>query len=73
MCDPKDYDPQVDFREKLEKLINIYSKENGSNTPDFILAVFLCDCLKTFDKITTWRTAWYANEGDNFTDEGIRK
>ncbi|HSW65257.1 MAG TPA: hypothetical protein VLH56_18395 [Dissulfurispiraceae bacterium] len=29
------------FRAELETLINRYSKENGSNTPDFILADYM--------------------------------
>ena len=37
------------FREELEHLINRHSKENGSNTPDYMLADFLCTCLVAFD------------------------
>lgn len=48
-----------DFRKELASVINKYSKENGSNTPDFILAEYLEDCLSAFDKATmrslTWR------------------
>lgn len=49
-----------EFRQELEKLINKYSKENGSNTPDYILAEYLCDCLETFDRAVKFRTQWYA-------------
>ncbi len=38
------------FLKRLEKLINEYSKENESNTPDFILAEYMNDCLNTFTK-----------------------
>lgn len=36
------------------------SKENGSNTPDYILADFLEDCLAAFDKALKARNEWYA-------------
>jgi len=48
-----------EFRGKLENLINSCSLENGSNTPDFILAEFLTDCLRAFDKASKRRTEWY--------------
>jgi hypothetical protein len=43
------------FRNELQKLINSLSKENGSDTPDFILAEYLDDCLKAFDKAVSRR------------------
>jgi hypothetical protein len=43
------------FRNELQKLINSLSKESGSNTPDFILAEYLDDCLKAFDKAVSRR------------------
>lgn len=39
-----------EFKKKLSSLINRYSLENGSNTPDFILAEYLVNCLKTYNK-----------------------
>lgn len=50
----------MEFRKELETLINAYSMENGSDTPDFILADYLIDCLKAFDEATRRRTMWYA-------------
>lgn len=47
------------FRKELEQLINKCSMENGSDTPDFILAEYLVDCLKTFDKAIMTREKWY--------------
>lgn len=43
------------FEEELKELINKHSKENESNTPDFILAQFLNSCLEAFniEKILT--------------------
>jgi|WetSurSiteA1Bulk_404760.scaffolds.fasta_scaffold205113_2 hypothetical protein len=48
----------TDFRSELVSLLNKFSKENGSNTPDFILRDYLCDCLKAFDSATKKRTEW---------------
>jgi len=47
------------FREDLETLINQHSRENGSDTPDWILAEYLMDCLNAFDLAVSRRSAWY--------------
>ena len=52
------------FRSDLESLINCYSKENGSDTPDHILADYLNDCLTAFDKAVLKRAKWYAPEAN---------
>ncbi|TAL29083.1 MAG: hypothetical protein EPN98_21830 [Phenylobacterium sp.] len=44
---------------ELAATINRNSAENGSNTPDFILATFLSDCLAAFDKASSARERWY--------------
>lgn len=49
------------FRKQIEEAINRHSMENGSNTPDFILAAYLSDCLAAFDKATNRRSAWYSD------------
>ena len=51
------------FEEELAQVINRHSRENGSNTPDFILAAYLVDCLENFDRIMLWRQKWYSPEG----------
>lgn len=38
----------MDFEKELAILINKYSKENESDTPDFILARYLKDCLANY-------------------------
>ena len=50
------------FRAELEALINRHSKEGGSDTPDFILADYMADCLDAYDKAVTRRTEWYKPE-----------
>ena len=47
------------FRRELESLINSHSMENGSDTPDFILASYLTECLHLFDKTVKHREEWY--------------
>jgi hypothetical protein len=47
------------FRKQLESLINSESMENGSGTPDFILAQYLDGCLKNYDATVTAREKWY--------------
>jgi len=57
------------FRKQLEVLINQNSLENGSNTPDFILAEYLENCLKAFDYAVLQRTSWYRKEKDELNDK----
>lgn len=47
------------FRKELGNLINRHSLENGSDTPDFILARYMAECLDAFDKAVKTRTEWY--------------
>jgi len=47
--------PRGSFPDKLQALINSYSIENGSNTPDYILAKYLMQCLDAFDMCTRER------------------
>lgn len=50
---------QEQFRDELEGLINKCSMENGSDTPDFILAEYLTNCLYAFDVAVVAREKWY--------------
>lgn len=65
----RDVNRQIEFRRELEHLINRYSMENGSNTPDFMLAEYLIGCLKNFDLIVNKRTQWYRNEDEMSSEE----
>lgn len=42
--------------------INCESRENASNTPDFILASYLMECLKTYETCVNARERWYGRE-----------
>ena len=49
----------ITFEAALSSLINKYSMENKSNTPDFILARYLIECLNVFAHHTLAREEWY--------------
>lgn len=51
--------PSKSFEEALRDLINCYSLENASNTPDFLLSEYLLECLKIYNKIIRRRAEWY--------------
>jgi hypothetical protein len=47
--------PDSKFQQELSSLLNRYSKENASDTPDFVLAEYLVHCLKAFDYAVRYR------------------
>lgn len=49
----------TEFTKELEHLINCKSLENGSNTPDFMLAEFLSQVMAAFDTTVNAREKWY--------------
>lgn len=55
-------DTSDSLRAKIRKAINQCSAENGSDTPDFILAEFLMDCLQAFDYALQKRADWYRSQ-----------
>jgi hypothetical protein len=46
---------------ELATLLNRFSAENRSNTPDFILAEYLRGCLDLFDATVRRREDWYGH------------
>ena len=50
---------KTEFERELTRLINRYSLENESNTPDFILAEYLSSALGAFTRASTARERWY--------------
>lgn len=47
------------FHKELQALINKHGLEKYSNTPDFVLAEYLMNCLKCFDLATGHRETFY--------------
>lgn len=52
------------LEKELEGLINDESRENDSNTPDFILAEFMMKCLDAFELASNRREVWFGVELD---------
>jgi len=58
----------MNFEDALRELINTHSKENESNTPDFILTQYIGNCLNAFTMATQQRETWYGrNAQPTFT------
>lgn len=55
-----------EFLKNLRSLINCNSLENISNTPDFILAEFLEDCLIALNKAINKREEWYDRQPESY-------
>lgn len=53
----------MEFENELELLINKYSKENESDTPDFVLAEYLKGCLDIYSETVQKRDKWYGFKG----------
>jgi hypothetical protein len=51
--------------EELKSVINRHSLENNSNTPDYILASYLLQCLNAFTQATKARDEWFRVEQKN--------
>ena len=45
--------------EEIRQVLNRYCAEAPSNTPDYILAKYLIDCLKAFNEAVSVRNQWY--------------
>ena len=48
------------FEKKLRELINITCQEKYSNTPDFILAKYINNCLSAFNIAINKRDKYYS-------------
>jgi len=61
----KELESVKNFETELTGLINHYSIENASNTPDFILAQFISGCLESFNGAVQQREKWYGRQADD--------
>ncbi len=50
------------LEKELEVLINKYSQENISDTPDFILARFMLSCLNAWNIGIQQRETWHGRD-----------
>lgn len=59
------------FQKELESLINRHSQENASNTPDFILAEYLGNCLDNYNKTVAKRDKWHSSDSEESKPETL--
>ncbi len=60
-----DDDTRSELRNGFAGVINQHSGENGSNTPDFLLADYLVDCMEAFERVLHARADWYGKDLDS--------
>jgi len=51
-----------EFEKQLRDLINSHNEEAKSDTPDFILAEYLGNCLNAFNQAVMQRERWYGKK-----------
>jgi len=54
---------------EIESAVNRHCADNESDTPDFILAAYICDCLAAFNRAVNMREAWYGRKPQSFMEE----
>jgi hypothetical protein len=52
----------MSLQEEIKSVINCHCAENESDTPDFILASYISDCLAAFNRAVNMREAWYGRK-----------
>lgn len=52
------------FKEELTELLNKHSKDNDTNTPDFILAGLITDFLESLERVIKARDQWHRVDED---------
>lgn len=55
----------INLEKSIRELLNKCSRENMSNTPDFILAEYIMGCLELFEHTTNKRQQWYGQDKDH--------
>lgn len=59
---------KTELEKKLTDLINSESRENDSNTPDYILSEFMMACLDAFELANNKREVWFGVHLDILND-----
>lgn len=67
---PEPKPPGHRLMERIQHEINCGSAENGSNTPDWILAEYLIGCLAAFDHAVNARERYYGRPSDTAAFKG---
>ena len=58
----------TEFERELTSLINKFSLENDSDTPDFLLAAYLRSCLEVVAGFIRQREKWYGRRVKSDTE-----
>lgn len=53
---------KTSFERELAEVINRHSMENGSDTPDFLLAEYLLSCIESYNRAVRCRERWYGRK-----------
>lgn len=69
---PNDLQGPSEFVQELESVINRHSMENASGTPDFVLAIFLGNCLDAFNTAIRQRGNWRGESVELPALQGLR-
>ena len=59
--------------DELSHLLNRHSAESESDTPDYLLAGFLMQCLRAWNSTTQQREIWYGRNRPNTPAEIVSK
>lgn len=57
------------FKTQLQDLINTHSREDDSDTPDFLLAEYLINCLENYELIVNKRSSFLGLPHDLYKKE----
>lgn len=57
-----------EFKVELTRLLNYHNQDTKSQTPDFILADFLTDCLAAWTNAVNRREEWYGRKTSSAVD-----
>ena len=52
-------EPHQSLQKAIEGVLNRYSREAPSNTPDYVLAGFLMGCIETWERHVVMRDKWH--------------
>lgn len=65
-----------EFERDIMAVVNRHSMENMSGTPDFVLAVYLNNCLAAYSLAVAERETWYGrgvnNRSPRINEAGMR-
>lgn len=56
-----------ELKREVAAVLNKYSQENRSNTPDYMLANFMLGCLNVYENTISAREVWFGRP-DPFAD-----